>query len=191
MKRLLILILLAGIGGCGKNDQDGHIDLHGEDGHNAHAEHSGQTHETPNGAADPNSTIAAYTEAIRINPDDPEAYFKRGDAYGANGEYDKAVADFTEVIRLDPNHPEASFRRSFASRLKDAQAKAAAEQKATPKKSVESRETLTLKGHSGRVASVSFSPDGKRIVTGGDDTVKVWDISSMNKQDDGRGSQPI
>ena len=42
------------------------------------------------------------------------------------------------------------------------------------KKSVEGQETLTLKGHSGPVTSVSFSPDGKRIVSGSPDkTVKV------------------
>ena len=52
----------------------------------------------------------------------------------------------------------------------------AAEQKAAAKKSVEGREPLTLEGHSWRVYSVSFSPDGKRIVSGSDDkTVKVWD----------------
>jgi WD40 repeat protein len=43
------------------------------------------------------------------------------------------------------------------------------------------QETLTLKGHSDAVASVSFSPDGKRIVSGSwDDTLKVWDISSLD-----------
>ena len=42
------------------------------------------------------------------------------------------------------------------------------------------QETLTLKGHSGYVLSVSFSPDGKRIVSGSaDKTVKIWDISSL------------
>jgi|TARA_B100000809_G_scaffold25732_1_gene22560 WD40 repeat protein len=41
-------------------------------------------------------------------------------------------------------------------------------------------ETLTLKGHGKLVISVSFSPDGKRIVSGsGDKTVKIWDISSL------------
>jgi hypothetical protein len=34
---------------------------------------------------------------------------------------------------------------------------------------------LELKGHTGRVTSVSFSPDGRRIVTGGRDRAKVWD----------------
>jgi WD40 repeat protein len=35
---------------------------------------------------------------------------------------------------------------------------------------------LTLEGHSGWVRSVSFSPDGRRIVSGsGDHTLKLWD----------------
>jgi len=60
----------------------------------------------------------------------------------------------------------------------------AAEQKAAAKKSVESEETLTLKGHPTGVWSVSFSPDGKRIVSGGGPsrvrggTVKVWDAQT-------------
>ncbi len=38
------------------------------------------------------------------------------------------------------------------------------------------QETLTLKGHKDKVFSVCFSPDGKRIVSGGvDGMVKVWD----------------
>ncbi len=37
---------------------------------------------------------------------------------------------------------------------------------------------LELKGHTGGVTSVAFSPDGTRIVTGsGDPTAKVWDAA--------------
>ena len=40
-------------------------------------------------------------------------------------------------------------------------------------------ELLTLKGHTGWVYGVGFSPDGKRIVTGSmDKTAKVWDAGS-------------
>ena len=41
-----------------------------------------------------------------------------------------------------------------------------------------------LYGHTMPVYSVSFSPDGKRIVSGsGDNTVRVWDVSVMNEWD--------
>ena len=55
-------------------------------------------------------------------------------------------------------------------------AQAAAEQN-----TVEGRGPLTFKGHSETVSSVSFSPDGKQIVSGsGEKTLKVWDISSLD-----------
>ena len=38
------------------------------------------------------------------------------------------------------------------------------------------QETLTLKGHSESVTSVSYSPEGKRIISSSrDNTVKIWD----------------
>ena len=39
------------------------------------------------------------------------------------------------------------------------------------------RELLTLKGHTGEVISVSWSPDRTRLSTGSEDgTAKVWDV---------------
>ena len=43
------------------------------------------------------------------------------------------------------------------------------------------RETVTFEGHDAGALGVSFSPDGKRIVSGsGDKMLKVWDISSLD-----------
>jgi WD40 repeat protein/tRNA A-37 threonylcarbamoyl transferase component Bud32 len=45
--------------------------------------------------------------------------------------------------------------------------------------SVRGRERLTLRGHEGAVCAVSFSPDGRRIVSASADrTLKVWDAST-------------
>ena len=36
------------------------------------------------------------------------------------------------------------------------------------------RELATLKGHTDTVYSVAFAPDGKTLVTGGGQTVRLW-----------------
>ena len=44
------------------------------------------------------------------------------------------------------------------------------------------KQTLTLRGHSGWVTSLAFSPDGKRIVSGSrDKVIKIWD--TLNGRD--------
>ena len=49
--------------------------------------------------------IAAFTEAIRIDPKADGAHYNRGYAYAEKREYAKAIADFNEAIRLEPNDP--------------------------------------------------------------------------------------
>ena len=46
----------------------------------------------------------------------------------------------------------------------------------------------TLRGHKGRVWSVTFTPDGRGLVSGGQDkTLKYWDVSRLAN---GPGDRP-
>ena len=49
--------------------------------------------------------IAAFTEAIRLDPNDIEAYFERAQAYAALKKYDEANADYTAVIEKTDDQP--------------------------------------------------------------------------------------
>jgi len=66
-----------------------------------------------------NKTIAACTDAIRLNPHDAAAYYQRGDAYYDINNYDAAIADFTQAIRLNPNYDEAYHLRGVSYFIKD------------------------------------------------------------------------
>ena len=45
--------------------------------------------------------IAAFTEAIRLEPQNAVSYVFRGLAYQRKCDFDKTIADYTEAIRLD------------------------------------------------------------------------------------------
>jgi tetratricopeptide (TPR) repeat protein len=47
--------------------------------------------------------VREFTEAIRLDPKNAEAYHERGRAYFEMKEYDKAISDFTEAIRIEPD----------------------------------------------------------------------------------------
>ncbi len=57
---------------------------------------------------------ADSTEAIRLDPKNAMAYYNRGRAWYAKGEYDRAIADSTEAIRLDPKNAMAYYNRGRA-----------------------------------------------------------------------------
>ena len=58
--------------------------------------------------------IAYYTLAIRHDPNDADAYGRRGDVYLYKGDYDRAIADYTQALRLDPNHVGAFISLAIA-----------------------------------------------------------------------------
>ena len=58
--------------------------------------------------------IAKYDETIRLDPEDGEAYFNRGEAYLNLGQYDLAAKDFEAAVKLDPEDAEAYFSRGIA-----------------------------------------------------------------------------
>jgi len=57
---------------------------------------------------------STYNKTIELNPDNADAYYKRGDVYDEIGEYEKAIADYSKAIELDPNHALAYYSRGCA-----------------------------------------------------------------------------
>ena len=54
-----------------------------------------------------------FNKAIELNPDNADAYYKRGDAYSEIGDYDKAIADYNEAIELNPSDALAYYNRGL------------------------------------------------------------------------------
>jgi uncharacterized protein involved in outer membrane biogenesis/tetratricopeptide (TPR) repeat protein len=63
---------------------------------------------------DTKETIAKLDDAIKQHPKDANAFYRRGQVYAENGDYDHAVADFDEAVRLNPRDPEALNNRCWA-----------------------------------------------------------------------------
>jgi len=63
-------------------------------------------------SSDPDEQIRFYSEAVRLAPNFPVAYYNRAFAHQANGDLDAMFADWNEAIRLDPNLAEAYVNRA-------------------------------------------------------------------------------
>ena len=64
----------------------------------------------------PPNGIAALTETVKNNPNDPHAYNTRGLALAQAGKFDDALADFNKAIGLDPNDARAYVGRGLVYR---------------------------------------------------------------------------
>src|SRR5258708_2663966 len=58
--------------------------------------------------------IAVYDQAIALDPDNADAYYRRGNAYYKLNEYKKSIADYEKAIALDPDYAQAYYRRGNA-----------------------------------------------------------------------------
>jgi tetratricopeptide (TPR) repeat protein len=57
--------------------------------------------------------IAAYSEAIKLDPKYSFSYLGRGDVYLAKGELSRALLDYDSAARLDPENDAAKERASL------------------------------------------------------------------------------
>jgi tetratricopeptide (TPR) repeat protein len=58
--------------------------------------------------------IAAYNEAIGLNPNEVAAFINRGNAWQSKGDNDRAIEDYTQALRLDPKNAIAFRNRGIA-----------------------------------------------------------------------------
>ena len=68
----------------------------------------------PSESDDNKGALADYDKAIRLNPNDAEAYLNRGMAYNKIGQYFAAIIDYDTAIRLKPDYAMAYYKRGVA-----------------------------------------------------------------------------
>lgn len=64
------------------------------------------------------ANIIHYSSVIAKNPKDAKSYARRGKAYSANKDYDKALSDFNKAIEYDPKLAEAYTGRAVCYLMK-------------------------------------------------------------------------
>ena len=58
-------------------------------------------------------SIADYTQALKLDPNNAIIYYQRGNAYNDKGDFDRAIADYTQAIRVNPNLSDAYMMRGM------------------------------------------------------------------------------
>lgn len=59
----------------------------------------------------PENAVDAFTEAIRRNPDNMDAYYERAMTYAAANQFQRAINDFNQILRRTPNDANALIGR--------------------------------------------------------------------------------
>lgn len=57
--------------------------------------------------------IENCNQAIHLNPNSADAYYKRGIVYDGLKKYDKAIEDYSKAINLNSKHAEAYIKRGY------------------------------------------------------------------------------
>jgi tetratricopeptide (TPR) repeat protein len=65
-------------------------------------------------AVDPDEQLRFYNEAIRLKPDDADAFNNRGNARSDQGDLAGAIKDYNKAIRLKPDYADAFTNRGVA-----------------------------------------------------------------------------
>ncbi|NQU22883.1 MAG: tetratricopeptide repeat protein [Candidatus Nealsonbacteria bacterium] len=73
------------------------------------------------------AALKAFTESLRLEPDNVNVYHDRAVAYEIKGELDKALDDLNEMVRLTPDDPDAYLARARIYEKQDEKAKAEAD----------------------------------------------------------------
>ena len=55
-----------------------------------------------------------FTNAIDLEPNNPDFYHNRGFSQRKMGNYEAAITDYTKAIELDENHFKAYYNRAFS-----------------------------------------------------------------------------
>jgi tetratricopeptide (TPR) repeat protein len=61
-----------------------------------------------------NAAIRELDKAIQYDPDDATAFYKRGQLFAKNGDFQRAIEDFDKAIRLNPKDAEAFNNRCWS-----------------------------------------------------------------------------
>jgi tetratricopeptide (TPR) repeat protein len=57
------------------------------------------------------ASIQDYNQAIKLNPENADAFINRGNTYTKLKQFEKAIQDYNQAIKLNPKHPDAFINR--------------------------------------------------------------------------------